>query len=246
MAHFNPQMCEPSCCVHCAGRIILDEDNCTLCWETSGSVVRAELWRMSSPQRIAAVSPNGCLCDPSAGTYQLKVFCGIADNVTEYVVDTATVPDDWECEVCSCDWIGNKILRVTVDEATGLFSPIAGEIVTSGLFQSQVGMGVVANAYGTKEVSPRPGYFREWIAYGMSYVCNEGNSSISGYISALGNYDLLCTHVIELVIVDNVLMTDLLPIAHKQISGRQILKKSPIGICSEEASGIFRWSLVDI
>jgi hypothetical protein len=134
MAHFNPQMCEPSCCVNCAGQIILNEDNCTLCWETSGDVIRAELWRMDTPPVLVVEAVSGCICDPTPGDYELRVFCQVGEGEVTFVVDEDTVPGDWDCTlICKCDCeelqeAGYTGLRVSVttnadvwDEADGTY-----------------------------------------------------------------------------------------------------------------------------
>jgi len=126
MAHFNPQMCEPSCCVDCAGKIILDEEKCTLCWETSGDVIRAELWRMDVPPVLVAELLAGCICDPEAGDYELRVFCRVGDGEVTFVVDEDTVPGDWDCDgVCDCSYLEGKQVAVTF-AGSGVFSVLDG------------------------------------------------------------------------------------------------------------------------
>ncbi len=138
MAHFNPQKCEPSCCVNCAGRIILDEDNCTLCWETSGDVVRAELWRMDTPPVLVDDRRAGCICDPEPGNYELRVFCQRGPSEFDFVVYEDTVPDDWDCEELCCDrnasngclsFLGDVVIEVTYSGYKGCLSQFNGTYV---------------------------------------------------------------------------------------------------------------------
>jgi hypothetical protein len=141
MAHFNPQMCEPSCCVNCAGQISINADNCTLCWETSGDVIRAELWRMDEPPVLVSDQAAGCALNPTAGDYELRAFCRVGDGEITMLVDEETV-GTWEsCESASCceDILAAfSQLRLTVtatgDEwsdasGTWVFNDSCGELV---------------------------------------------------------------------------------------------------------------------
>jgi hypothetical protein len=185
MAHFNPQMCEPSCCVNCAGSITLNEDNCTLCWETSGDVIRAELWRIDDPPvMVSDAATSGCICDPEPGDYELRVFCSVGDGEITLVVDEDTVPDDWECTLkCKCDCeelqaAGYTGLEVTFsanasewNEANGTyffpfgsvcsgFSQLKGKVVTRS--------GVIDRPHPRSDVSWEIGHDSSYIYYGVS------------------------------------------------------------------------------
>jgi hypothetical protein len=195
MAHFNPQMCEPSCCVNCAGSITLNEDNCTLCWETSGDVIRAELWRIGDPPVLVDELLAGCICDPEPGDYELRVFCRVGEGEITLVVDEATVPDDWECAgICKCDCeelqeLGYTGLEVTFsanasewNEANGTYffpfgsicygySNVKGEVVTRS--------GVIDRPSPKADVSWELGHYLTSILWGVS--CFQGLVSV--YVS---------------------------------------------------------------
>jgi hypothetical protein len=152
MPHFNPQMCEPSCCVNCAGRIILNEDNCTLCWETSGDVIRAELLRDGE---VILQMRQGCLCSPSPGEYELRVYCGNQGDGVAVVVDQLEVPSDFLDECTSngaCDPQIETTMRFTVD-ASGVLALFNGSYIRevngcyAGLFL--ITDGVSADGYTT-------------------------------------------------------------------------------------------------
>jgi hypothetical protein len=176
MPHFNPQMCEPSCCVNAGGGFInFDPDSGLLCFETFGDVIRAELWLLVDPPALIGTGLGGCICLPVPGIYQLRVYISIGDGEVYYVADEYEVLSLEPTGLCECDYWDGKTVQITF-EGTGAYSVLSGTYYTYLSGCSFYFQRIIGHIRGGVEYYYRPPlYFDE---RGASFGVYSGNARI--------------------------------------------------------------------